>query len=348
MKIEKLYLVELLRFLSSISVLIYHYQVYFFQYNKFNYIEILNNLKDLPFNFFLILFYKYGDYGVQMFWCISGFIISYVYIDKIKSVSAKNFFINRFSRLYPLHLLTLVFVLIVQQASNYITGDYQLFYLNDLYHFILHFFFISGWGFEKGMSFNEPIWSVSLELIAYFLFFIIVSNLKRLNIITTLTIYIIFFLINKNFYGSSDNHADLISCLQLFISGMIIFQLFKKMKKIHIIVFSLILLVLSIVGNFKIFMFCPAVLLIFLISEDYFKNMINKKFFSFLGNLTYSLYLIHSPVAMIIMIFFKSNTNIYFSYEFFLFYFTFLILNGALIYYYVEKKLQNSLRKYLK
>ena len=108
MKIQKLYLLELLRFFSSLSVLIYHYQIYFFQYNKFNSIKILDNLEALPFNSILILLYKYGDYGVQMFWCISGFIISYVYIDKINSVSARGFFVNRFSRLYPLHFCHLL------------------------------------------------------------------------------------------------------------------------------------------------------------------------------------------------------------------------------------------------
>ena len=64
---KQLYLIELLRFLSAISVLIYHYQIYFFQFNNFNDVYILENLESLPFNFILNLFYKFGDYGVHMF-----------------------------------------------------------------------------------------------------------------------------------------------------------------------------------------------------------------------------------------------------------------------------------------
>ena len=96
---KKLYLVELLRFMSSISVLIYHYKIFFFQYNGYLKLNFNNQLDQLPFNYVLNLFYRYGDYGVQMFWCISGFIMSYVYLNREK-ITTKEFFINRFSRLY--------------------------------------------------------------------------------------------------------------------------------------------------------------------------------------------------------------------------------------------------------
>ena len=145
---KQLYLIELLRFLSAISVLIYHYQIYFFQFNNFNDVYILENLESLPFNFILNLFYKFGDYGVHMFFCISGFIMSFVYLDKVEDTNAKTFFISRFSRLYPLHFITLIAVLFVQQVSLYTTETYQLFHFNDLYHFVLHLGFISAWGLE--------------------------------------------------------------------------------------------------------------------------------------------------------------------------------------------------------
>ena len=98
---KKLYLIELLRFLSAVSVVIYHYQIYFFQMNNFNEVIILENLETLPFNLILSLFYKYGDYGVHMFFCISGFIMSYVYLEQTEDTSAKIFFVSRFSRQYP-------------------------------------------------------------------------------------------------------------------------------------------------------------------------------------------------------------------------------------------------------
>ena len=144
---RKLYLVELLRFISSISVLIYHYKIFFFQFNGYLELNLNNKLFLLPFNSIINVFYKYGDYGVQMFWCISGFIISYVYLNKKYRVTSKEFFLNRFSRLYPLHFITLILITFIQLISKNITGNYQLFEYNDIYHFFLIFCFFEGGAF---------------------------------------------------------------------------------------------------------------------------------------------------------------------------------------------------------
>jgi peptidoglycan/LPS O-acetylase OafA/YrhL len=54
--------------------------------------------------------YEAGECGVWIFWCISGFIFSWKYRDTIsgRSVGGRTFFVFRLSRLYPLHLVTLV------------------------------------------------------------------------------------------------------------------------------------------------------------------------------------------------------------------------------------------------
>jgi peptidoglycan/LPS O-acetylase OafA/YrhL len=52
-------------------------------------------------------------------------------------------------------------------------GAYFVYPLNDAYHFILNLFFASAWGLEKGFSFNAPIWSVSVEVLLYVIFFCI-------------------------------------------------------------------------------------------------------------------------------------------------------------------------------
>lgn len=340
---DKIYLVELLRFISSISVLIYHYQVYFFQYNKYNEIDVLNNLDLLPFNSFLQIFYKYGDYGVQMFWCLSGFIMSYIYLDKIKFINKKTFFINRFSRLYPLHFITLIFVSIIQFISLNKTGSFQLFDFNDVYHFFLHLGFASAWGLEKGMSFNMPIWSVSLEVIVYLLFYVLVVNTKKLNLNNTIILLIICSTINKIFIGS-ELHNDLISCIQLFLTGIIIYQLFQKLKKRNLLLFSLLLLMISLVGNFKIFIFCPAVIIFILAIESYFFKILHKDFLSFLGNLTYSLYLWQTPIAMITLIIIEKGSEIFLSTYFFILYFFFLLVLSYFSYVLIERKFQKFIK----
>ena len=340
---RKLYLVELLRFVSSISVLIYHYKIFFFEFNGYLKLNLNSQLFLLPFNEIINTFYKHGDYGVQMFWCISGFIISYVYLSKKYLVSSKEFIVNRLSRLYPLHFITLILILLIQSYSKLSTGNYQLFEYNDIYHFFLNLFFISGWGFENGFNYNQPIWSVSMELLAYTFFFLSIKFIKNLKLKFLIISYLILFIVNKNFFPHNPN-TNIISCINLFISGSIIYFLIQKYKKINIFIFSILLLAASLIGNFKILMFCPALLMIFIVSEDIFKNRINKNLFSMMGNVTYSTYLLHAPYSIILILLFQNNTELYLNEYFFLFYFISLIITSLLVYTFIEKNLQNKIR----
>ena len=340
---RKLYLVELLRFISSISVLIYHYKIFFFQFNGYLELNLNNKLFLLPFNSIINVFYEYGDYGIQMFWCISGFIISYVYLNKKYRVTSKEFFINRFSRLYPLHFITLILILFIQLSSQSITGNYQMFEYNDIYHFFLNLFFISGWGFHNGFSFNQPIWSVSMELIAYIFFFISIKYIKNFELKFLFVMYIVLLFIDKSFSAPNMND-NIISCVNLFISGTIIYFLTKKLNKNTFFWISISLLIISFIGNFKIFMFCPAILMLFIVSENLFKDKINKNFFSMLGNITYSTYLLHAPYSIILILLFKNQTEVYLNSFFFIFYFTSLIIVSSFVYILIEKNLQNKIR----
>jgi peptidoglycan/LPS O-acetylase OafA/YrhL len=51
-------------------------------------------------------------------------------------------------------------------------GDF-VFSRNDLFHFFLQLPLASSWGFQKGFSFNGPVWSVSVEILLYVLFFLL-------------------------------------------------------------------------------------------------------------------------------------------------------------------------------
>jgi peptidoglycan/LPS O-acetylase OafA/YrhL len=348
---KKIYSIEILRFFASISVLIYHYKIFFFIVNKFynfNYSNPSDNLflSSLPFNSILNLLYKYGDNGVQVFWCISGFIMSYVYLEQKNKINGKSFFLNRFSRLYPLHFATLILIVILQKSNLILFGNFLVFDNNNFYNFLLHLFFISGWGFQEGLSFNEPIWSVSLELIAYFLFFFSIKMIKNINYLKIVIFYIILLFLNKYFFNSYKNQ-DIISCIQLFLSGVLVFKIYKKFSNLNFILFSIFLLTISILGSFKIFIFCPAIIMVFLISEQYIirSKLIFLKFFSLLGNLTYSSYLLHAPLSIIFIMLVNENTLVFLSPIFFMTYFTIVIFFSILSYYLFEKKLKNLIRK---
>ena len=71
-----------------------------------------------------------------------------------RKISLKNFFILRVSRLYPLHLFTLISVMLLQVYYFNLNGAYFVISINDLKHFIYHFFLIQEWGLSEGVAFN--------------------------------------------------------------------------------------------------------------------------------------------------------------------------------------------------
>lgn len=174
----KLLGLEVIRFMSACSVLIWHYQNFYYIADKPgpNYI-----VSDQPLYFLLAPFYDAGYFGVQIFWCISGFIFFFKYRDMIaeRRIKPFKFFVLRMSRLYPLHFATLILVAVLQAIYLGIQGHYFVYIYNDVYHFILQLFFASNWGFQEGFSFNGPIWSISVEVLIYCLFFVSLRYLGK-------------------------------------------------------------------------------------------------------------------------------------------------------------------------
>jgi peptidoglycan/LPS O-acetylase OafA/YrhL len=160
---------ELLRFFAACTVLVWHYQ--HFAYSGLSAQELVRQAQ--PFYDQLQVFYDHGHYAVQLFWAVSGYIFFYKYPSLISArlVSGRDFFMRRFSRLYPLHLLTLVIVAGLQFLYWKQTSSFFVYPNNDGWHFVLQLALASNWSPSFGYSFNGPIWSVSVEVLVYALFF---------------------------------------------------------------------------------------------------------------------------------------------------------------------------------
>lgn len=159
---------EVLRFLAAIGVLVWHYQHFMFIGHSGEW-----DPGRLPFRWLLAPFYTYGYEGVELFWCISGFIFTWKYGERIgeAGLSFGRFVWLRFSRLYPLHLATLLIVAGLQTVYLDRYGQTFVYMFNDVRHFVLSLLFANWWGFQLGESFNGPSWSVSAEVLIYIAFF---------------------------------------------------------------------------------------------------------------------------------------------------------------------------------
>ena len=162
----RFYLLDALRGLAALSIVLWHWQ-HFFPAESFR-------PERQPLYPLLVLFYSNGSRAVDLFFCLSGFIFFWLYAEKISSarISGREFFMLRFSRLYPLHAATLIFVAAAQFIRWHATGSFFVYPENDAYHFLLHSALASSIGLERGDSFNGPAWSISVEAFLYLLFFL--------------------------------------------------------------------------------------------------------------------------------------------------------------------------------
>ena len=340
--------IEILRFLTSLSVLLYHYRHFFNPSHNSSELKYTSIETTLPFFNFLEVFYKHGILGVHVFYAISGLVFAHIYLSTAKHVSSKDFFINRFARLYPLHFATLILVVILQYLSFFKFNTFQIVEINDFYHFILNIFFISSWGFEQGHSFNAPIWSVSIEIAIYIAFFFLLTLIKRYRIYAIVFISILLLLIDK----TKIFDTLFLECARLFFSGVLVYYICRKSKfNTILLIFSIILIGVSFLGNFKTFLFCPSLLILFVKIDDLITSINIKKSFILFGNLTYALYLLHVPFQIIIIIIFNhynfANT-IFLEHYFFFSFFLILIFLSRITFKFYEKPSNDRIRQKFK
>ena len=169
---KHLHSLDVLRGVAALSVVFWHWQHFFYDGH---YLNPHFRSGQQPLYFMFMLLYEYGYLAVDLFFCLSGFVFFWLYTEKIstRQISGKEFFILRFSRLYPLHFVTLLLVTVGQLVYWSIAGTTFVYVKNDLYHFVLHLCFLSNVGLETGLSFNGPVSSVSIEVVLYTIFFVL-------------------------------------------------------------------------------------------------------------------------------------------------------------------------------
>lgn len=311
--------IEFLRFFSAISVLIFHYKN--FTYQGLSRFEL--NETVFPFHDVLWPFYKYGDYGVQVFWCISGFIFFWKYKGAISNglMDGRRFLILRFSRLYPLHVLTLVYVGLMQLVYVDVSGQYFACKDNDLFHFVLHLFLASNWRGAWGLTFNAPIWSVSVEVLIYALFFILL-RLGFRSILVNLFLVVACIVLR---YQGFDNRV--LSCVAFFYAGGLVpslqeyFSQKGRAQWIMSVCGKALMFALPVVyfcfyfhgehGNGELLflnVWIP-VLIPYLVGAASGVSERTERVLEIAGNMTYSSYLLHFPLQLTVALYFAKQDH---------------------------------------
>ena len=176
----RLHSLDLARGVAAIAIVLWHWQHFFFvglrRAADFR-------SADLPAHASLASLYDYGYLAVSLFFTLSGFIFFWLYSGKVSngSLSLRVFFIQRISRLLPLHIATLLVVAVAQWAYRSRIGSDFVYPTGGTYRFVLNGLLLSIADGGDGMSFNGPSWSLSVEMVLYAVFFLYCSaTLPRL------------------------------------------------------------------------------------------------------------------------------------------------------------------------
>jgi peptidoglycan/LPS O-acetylase OafA/YrhL len=346
---KKLLGLEVLRFISAMAILVFHYQ-------QFAYVGLILDYQaaQQPFYSLFKWFYVYGGLGVQFFWCISGFIFFWKYQDAIhqKVISGSKFFVLRLSRLYPLHFATLIIIAALQIIYFGEHGSYFVEHNNDIKHFILQLFLASNWG-GQGFSFNAPIWSISVEVLVYLFFFLVLRYLGKAVWLTLLVLLIGGLIKYQNL-----TESFIVDCIIYFYLGGLTAQIFKatdhtKYQK-WILALSLALVISPLVflnedsfkqiKHFFLIIFAPALIYISAIEFKVSQKIGN--WIESLGNMTYSSYLIHLPLQLLMVLLLGAFGIAipFYSPYFFIVYMALVLYLSRVTYLRYEKPMQDFIR----
>lgn len=131
-----------------------------------------------------IALFDMGWYGVDIFFMLSGFILSHVHFRDFESMTWRatgSFIYLRISRIYPVHLFTLLVVIgffLLTVALGKPMDGRPRFSLDLL---VANLFLVQSWGWAKNDSWNILAWSISTEWLMYLLFPLIAWRLSRLQ-----------------------------------------------------------------------------------------------------------------------------------------------------------------------
>ncbi|WP_017664983.1 acyltransferase family protein [Porphyrobacter sp. AAP82] len=301
--------VDVLRGFAAVTVLLNHYRQMQYPPGTFD-INAAAMAGVLPLYDWLWPFYVYGNWAVQVFWMISGFVFAKVYAGK--ATPGGEFLIRRIARLYPLHLLTLLLVAVLQAVAIGGLGTSLIVGNNDAWHFVLNLLLASSWGLEQGKSFNAPIWSVSVEMLIYLLFWLVSKPLLSRGLAGPLLLVVAAGMMLRLEVGSH----FIWQCAQYFFIGSALFHVaahharpVRDLGAIVALMAAVCVLMPVVAGDFRIgnFFLPFAILLVggaALI--DLGPRSAALRRVRFIGDSTYGIYLWYVPLQIAVLLLFAT------------------------------------------
>jgi peptidoglycan/LPS O-acetylase OafA/YrhL len=256
---------------------------------------------------------RHGHYGVAFFFVLSGFVIAHTNQDRLAQGGyVREFVAKRFARIYPLHLLTLLWLVGLELvkltmsrhgasvAEAPFTGPWSLPALGA------NLLLVNGFGFLHAFTWNGPAWSISTEFYTYLLFagLVVLAGRRLTAWAEIIVIATVAWMVGNRLSAHPvplSGGEGLVACLLGFFAGACTFSLYRRLGPA-----PAWLEPLALAGVLAVFAFgAPAGLEVFVFAPFVYvfaggKGALSRAFRAppllTLGALSYSIYLLHIPL----------------------------------------------------
>jgi peptidoglycan/LPS O-acetylase OafA/YrhL len=350
---QRYYLLDGMRGLAALAIIFHHYIMLF--------VAPLGPLPKTddgypaqPFYAQLNIIYNHGNFAVPIFWMLSGFVFAAVY--PAGSTTSRSFVVNRFARLYPLHFLTLLIVAVLQFLAIRQYGVSLLYPNNDLYHFLLQLFLASNW-WTAEFSYNGPIWSISVEILIYAIFWICHRKLLSYGAVLPFALALVFLGLTR-----FEPLLQIGRCGFAFFAGSGCYALHRiyRGRNLVIIVACLAAMILAVPGfmtgrppiiRFFSLPMTVGALMLLMANFDHYCTASMRKICELMGDNTYGMYLWHIPLQLMILLGlsrFTKVSDLALSPWFLAFYALLVVGVARLSFVYFERPARDYLRQFSK
>ncbi len=296
-KTSKIGSINTFRFLAAMFVMFYHFGFVFY-HSELSYI-------DIP---VLRYLFQYGYLGVDLFFIISGFVISLSAEDR----NAYGFFKSRISRLYPVFWISAIVTSLFLLFGGYLIHS-ELSWTRFLTNMTMIPTII--WDKSNTDLLDGSYWTLAVEMKFYFfiLLLLIFKQFKRIEILTIiLSIIMLYSSIFLNINADSD-----IIWIPNFLAGILFYKIYKNGLNNWRIFSLLSTFIASLIfatnrapylttgykelfSNTTISLYILFFYIIFLLISLNKIKITNNKYINTLGLLTYPIYLLHQQIAKIL------------------------------------------------